>query len=159
MKYEPTWGSHIPVLIKVMEHTSGCVLELGMGISSTPLLHMLCFDKDRHLVSYEDDPTFIKMFEKYADSTHEIRKVEDWNHINLDHDWSVVLVDHKPAERRIEEIKRLNAEYIVIHDSEPSMNELYRYDEIYPLFKHRFDYTKALVHTTVLSNNNLEWLK
>ncbi len=151
----PDWGSHIPSLIMALQESYGPVLELGMGISSTPLLHMLCFAQDRLLVSYDNEPEFIKSFRKYKSHNHEINLVEDWDKIDLDRAfWGTVLVDHKPDDRRKEEIKRLKdkAMFIVVHDTEPANESLYNYSEIYPLFKHRFDYTKAKVHTTVLSN-------
>ena len=153
-RHHPDWSSHIPVLIKVMEATSGPVLELGMGIFSTPLLHMLCFDKNRNLVSYDNNQKYVDMFRKYRSETHKIGVVNDWDKIDVDeYNWSVVLVDHTPGERRAVEIARLiNAEYLVVHDTEPKENYTYSFDKIYPLFKYKFDYTKAKTHTTVLSN-------
>lgn len=154
-KPHPDWGSHIPVLIKALEHTSGPVLELGIGISSTPLLHMLCEDQDRLLISYENDPQFVEMFKKYRSRTHEINLIENWNDLKLDDlKWGVAFVDHKPDDRRAIEVEKLawQADVIVIHDSETDKNDLYHYDKIYNLFRYRFDYTKTNVHTTVLSN-------
>ena len=58
MKYWPHWASHYPLLIKVMQITSGDVLELGMGMASTPLLHWLCFDTGRNLISYENNKKY-----------------------------------------------------------------------------------------------------
>ena len=151
-KFDPSWGSHLVPLIKCLEKTSGPVIELGIGISSTPLLHALCFDQGRHLISYDNNPVFIEMFKKYRTIGHDVVLVKDWNEI-LTKPYSVVLVDHKPEERRKIDVKKFeNAEYVILHDSEPDKNDLYHYDEIYPLFKYRFDYTKTQVHTTVLSN-------
>ena len=155
MRDSPTWGSHIPVLIRAMEITSGPVLELGLGISSTPLLHALCSHRDRMLVSYEDEKQYVDKFKRYPDKFHKIVLVNNWDDIDVnEYKWSVVLVDHKPEWRRIVEIERLanNAEFLVVHDTELEVNDEYRYDKIYHLFKYRFDYTKAKRHATVLSN-------
>lgn len=137
-----------------MEITDGPVLELGMGISSTPLLHMLCFDRDRLLVSYEHDQQYANMFRKYRSEAHKFKLVKNWDEVDTkEHKWSVVLVDHKPDERRVVEIQRFAwVDYLVVHDSEPNNNHIFGYDKIFPLFKYRYDYTKARTHTTVLSN-------
>lgn len=149
---DPSWGTHIPMLVKLLDCTDGLVVELGLGISSTPLLHTLCAHQGRLLKSYDNDPVFVGMFRKYRTSIHEIDLVEDWDKLEIE-PCSIVLVDHKPDIRRVEEVKRLtSAEYVVLHDSEPEHENLYNYKSAYPLFKHRYDYTRFSVHTTVLSN-------
>lgn len=150
-KANPEWGTHIPLLIKLLEHTEGPVLELGMGISSTPLLHALC--QNRKLVSYENDPIFTEMFKKYQTANHDIRLVTDWDDAELNHLWSVALIDHKPDARRKEEIKRLRwfCDYLIVHDTQPEVNDLYRYDEIYRYFPYQYTDTSNSTHTTVLS--------
>lgn len=153
-KPNPDWSNHIPMLLQALIQTKGPVLELGMGISSTPLLHMFCSHENRQLTSYENDPIFIDMFKKFSSKDHNIILVKDWDKADLNQKWSVALIDHKPEERRKVDITRLAnlAEVLIVHDSEPEHNDLYHYDEIYPLFKHRYDYKRLAVHTTVLSN-------
>lgn len=154
-RFSPDWGSHIPILIKCLELTEGPVLELGMGASSTILLHALCYAQDRLLVSYDNDGRFIEQLKNFKTSSHEIHFVEDWTKIDIDKPWSVALVDHKPAIQRREEIKRLtDTIFVVIHDSQDRADEFYGYEEIYPLFKYRYDYTKFANQTTVLSNKH-----
>lgn len=149
-KANPDWGTHIPVLIKALEQTTGPVLEMGMGISSTPLLHALC--ADRFLLSMDNDPAFIEMFRKFRTKTHQIELV-NWEDAPIIGKWGVVLVDHKPDSRRKEDIKKLAnlAEFLVVHDTQDPQ---YGYEEIYPLFKYRYDFTIHKVHTTVLSTFN-----
>ena len=43
------------VVSRFLEETEGPVLELGMGLYSTPLLDLLCHEEKRELVSYDDD--------------------------------------------------------------------------------------------------------
>jgi len=154
MKYTPGWSSHYPVLIKVFEHTKGDVLELGMGLFSTPLLHWLCMDQHRKLISLDRQQKYFDLNRRFQSDTHKIYLVEDWNKIDINHSWSFALVDHDPAERRIEEIKKIanNTQYVIVHDTDPKENKYYHYDQIYPLFKYRYDYTLCSPNTTVLSN-------
>lgn len=152
-KFRPEWGTHLPVLIKVMQESAGPVLELGLGISSTPVLHAMCQDQNRYLISMDNDKQFIDLFKKYNAPLHSIVHVKDWDKVAFDDVYSVVLVDHKPEERRaIEASKLIESRFVILHDSEPENEHLYHYKDIYPLFKYRFDYNKANVYTTVLSN-------
>ncbi len=143
-------GSHLPALIKIINMTNGPVLELGMGLFSTNYLHWAC--KDRGLISYENSRRCFEWAEKFRTTWHEVNLIDDWDAINISGPWSVVLVDHSPGDRRIKEIKKLvNADYLVIHDSQPEKDRRYRYSEIYPLFKYRKDF-EGKPMTTVLSN-------
>lgn len=147
------YGSHIPHLIKIMNITNGPVLELGMGIFSTPYLHFACYP-NRRLVSYENHKDFYDWLSPMKKDYHEIYFVTDWDKINISGHWSIVLVDHDPTSRRKEEIKRLanSADYIVVHDTNPRLDRKYRYSEIYPLFKFRKDFNQEKPYTSILSN-------
>jgi hypothetical protein len=146
---DPGWASHLPVLIRALELTDGPVLELGAGMFSTPLLHALC--QNRYLRTLESDSRFSDMFKKFRTPNHDILLVEDWSDVDLDEEWSVALVDQKPAEARAPSIKQLtNVDYVVIHDSN---DPEYDYESIYPLFAYRFTH-QYLQHTTVLSNKH-----
>ena len=156
-KYNPSWCSFIPVLLKIFPLSEGPILELGTGFFSTPILHMLCMDTNRMLISFENDRSFFDLEQKFINDPHQIIFTDDWDRINIDNThWGMALVNHKPAERRVEEIRRLAniADFIIIHDSEPSQNHHYHYDLIYPLSKFRYDYQSKprYAHTTVLSN-------
>lgn len=150
------WASHIPVLVRASQITNGPVLELGVGALSTPLLHMLCFDKGVPLVSYENHPGYFNLVRKLNKGTHKIKLITDWDSIEPDIksvNWGFVFIDHAPHERRMIEARKLanNAEFLIIHDSS---DDLYGtgYGPIYPLFKYRFEYRKSRNHTVVLSN-------
>lgn len=150
-RLDPGWGSHIPVLIEALRQTTGPVLELGTGHSSTILLHMLCAESGRKLVSLDNDPVFIDMFRKFRTPDHEIRLVK-WEEENPQNQkWGLVLVDEGPAEQRIKSIRKLvdSASMMVLHDTE---DPIYHYEEIYPLFKYRFDYKKFRTYASVVSN-------
>jgi len=156
-------GSHLPIVMRLMAMTEGPVLELGMGLFSTPYLHWACYDSQRPLVSCENKKPFLDMFvfndkrEVGNDYTfHEIVFVEnsDWDKIDVtDRHWSIVLIDHNPGPRRREEMKRVanNADYVVVHDTDEKNDWYYKYAEYFPLFQNRYD-TEIYPRTTVLSN-------
>jgi len=150
------YGTHLVALIKTMSLTDGDVLELGMGLFSTPFLHYRCMLSNRKLVSYDNNRAWTRWFIKYGyeNPDHEIRYVKDWDDADIEKPWDVVLVDHSPDYRRIEEIKRLAkwAKYIVIHDANKEYERNYHYSTIYPLFKYKKIWSKEAGHVGVLSN-------
>ena len=146
-------SSHLPVLMKLIPFTQGDVLEMGIGVYSTPYLHWACFEK-RKLVSYENDKKYMRYFRRYKNNLHDLIFVENWEQANIEKPWDVAFIDHAPGIRRKEDIKRLAnlAKYIVIHDTEPESENDYKYSEIYPLFKYRYVFKKNPTNTSVLSN-------
>ena len=147
------YGSHLPVLMKVVGMTTGDIVELGTGTNSTPFLHWSCYPTKRHLVSYDCQPKYFPYAEMFRDDFHEVHFVEDWDKIDLAKPWSVAFVDHSPNTRRIVDIKRLlHAEYVVVHDTENKRDKDYGYSEIFPLFKYHYKYREVMPHTSVLSN-------
>ena len=149
-------GSHTPVLIKLLSITGGDVAEFGMGMYSTPLLHYMCSPKKRNLYSFDNNIDYVNLFNlwEYQDYYHKIIIVKDWDEIMIDNFWSVVFIDHAPAERRKEEARKLcnSSLFVVLHDSSWKHDRYYHYKEIFPLFKYRYDYTEIKHNTTVLSN-------
>lgn len=156
MNVSGNYGTHLPALIKAMEKTTGDVLELGMGVFSTPFLHYQCLLQNRKLVSYENFEEWMNFFVKYRyrNENHEINFVEKYEDAPIDKPWDVVLIDQTPDSSRIIEIKRLAnlAKYIIIHDSGEENERNYHYSEIYPLFKYKTVWDKDKNHATVLSN-------
>lgn len=147
-------GSHLPVLIKLVLMTEGPILELGTGFFSTPVLHWLCAEKKRKLVSYESSPKYIEVAKNFLADFHEVHLVEDWAKIDISPHWSIVLIDHGPGEQRQVEFARVanNADYVVVHDSEPNNDKYYHFSKVAPLYKYRYDYDKLYPHTSVFSN-------
>ncbi len=141
-----------------MSKTTGDVLELGMGVFSTPYLHYACMISNRKLVSYENHNGWMSKFTEYGyeNKNHEILSVENYSEAKIDKKWDVVLVDQTPDSSRAEEVKRLanQAKYIIIHDSNEGQRgyETYNYEVIYPLFKYKTTWDKDPNHASVLSN-------
>jgi len=154
MKWKMHWGSHIPVLIKLFEHTKGDVLELGMGVYSTPLLFWLCVDANRKLVSYDNDERYFNMVGRNNNSFHEAHLITDWNFIDIEKKWDIVFIDANPMDTRAKLAKQVAnlATFVVLHDTQPKEEMYYHYEEIYPMFRSKYTYTKFMPYTTVLSN-------
>lgn len=163
------WGSHMPVLAKVMEFTDGAVLELGTGVWSTALLDMMCRETKRKLISYDNDPAWHTPNQKWQSDFHDVRLVEDWTEkvdgkevwhsgfekADIDNTfWSVAFMDHKPAKRRKVDAHRLanKAIFVILHDSEEESDKFFKYSWIYKHFKYQYQYTKCRPNTVVLSN-------
>lgn len=169
--YDLNWGSHLPVMMKVMAASDGSVLELGAGLYSTPFFYWLCKDQKREFTSIESDFEWWKLVwnlrdvELKPELLHFIDEltmaiyISDWDNMNLaDKFFDVVLIDHSPSRRRIKDIKALadKCNYMVVHDTQRNY-KFCNYAEIYPLFKYRYDYKdenwdRKVPHTTVLSN-------
>ena len=156
MNVSGNYGTHLPALIKAMEKSDGSVLELGMGLFSTPYLHYQCLLTKRKLVSYENSKSYMQFFLDYGyqNEYHEIIFVDKYEDAKIDKPWDVVLIDQTPDSSRVIEIKRLAnlAKYLVIHDSNGRYENVYHYSEIYPLFKYQTVWDKDANHATVLSN-------
>lgn len=155
MKFREGWSSHIAMLIKVLQNSTGPVLELGMGLFSTPVLHWMCKDMDRELVSYENEEKYFNIDLDYKRGNHNVLLVKDWDDAKVeDKHWGMAFVDHAPARRRKIEIERLKdiADFVIVHDTQPQDNKFYHFDHVFKKFKYRFDYKKASPNTTVLSN-------
>lgn len=155
MRYNPGWSSYLPILIKVFQQSKGDVLELGAGVFSTPLLHWLCLDWKRNLVTYENNPEYFELHKKFRSSSHQINFVTDWDYIDIDRKWGLAFIDHEPSERRKVEAIRLKdkADFVVIHDTNPQDEHKYRFiSEVFPHYKYRYDYKRKFPYTTVLSN-------
>ena len=156
MKVSGNYGTHLACLIQAFSKTTGDVLELGMGVFSTPYLHYACMLAKRKLVSYENFENWMQFFidYHYENEYHEINFVEKYSDAKIDKPWDIALIDQTPDSSRREEVKRLAnlAKYIIIHDSNENQEKNYHYSEIYPLFKYKSVWDKDKNHATVLSN-------
>jgi len=152
------FGSHLPVLMKAVQKSSGPILELGSGLYSTVYLHWACFHDKRPLTTIESKHKYYKEIRRLRCDWHKIECVKTWERAEpyFKQDWSVVLIDQGPGNNREIAAKQLtHADYVVMHDTECPLE--YGYDAVYPLFKYRFDYTppeRATPSTSVLSNKH-----
>lgn len=154
MKFHPKYCTYIPLLVKALAEVPGDVLEMGTGIVSTHVLHWMCLEQGRQLVSYENNPYYYKIAKLCEADFHQVLFVEDWDNIKIEYEWAIALVDHAPAGRRRVDIRRLAdcARVVLIHDSQGRSKHHYHYNEILPLFRFRCVWWKARPYTTALSN-------
>lgn len=147
-----TYTTHISTLLVALQATNGKVIELGGGQSSTPLLHWVCKAADRKLVTYESDETYYQYERTFRSPMHSIRKVSDWDDVEIE-PAGVVFVDHLPPERRAIEAIRFKdvADLIVIHDTERDCSQ-YHTRRIWPHFKYQYTWKEGRPWTSIVSN-------
>lgn len=156
-------STHFPLLMKIVAATKGPILEVGSGMFSTPLLHWLCFEQKRRLVTCESYAHYLDFANKFKTDWHEVIFVKPQQQPIIPGNFSVVFIDHSPKKPRTRGDDALlykdTADYIVMHDAGEKAHKKYGYHEIYPQFKYRYDWTGCMPHTTVLSNkHDLSWL-
>lgn len=145
------YGTHIHPLVKAVLATTGCVVELGTGDFSTPILHELCRLQDRLLTSFDNNAQWSSNFDDLLSDTHQMYFVENWDAVDV-FDCSVVLIDHAPANRRIVDIERYAnaAEILVVHDTDKM--GYYGYGPVFNTFEYKSTYKRFMKSTTLLSN-------
>ena len=119
-----TFATHQPVLWEAVQRTRGAVVEFGCGFGSTPMLHFLCSQQNRELLTLESDPVWLSKFVKrYSTPHHRFLHVEDWDSLLkdpaiVDRKWDVAFVDQAPWEARHKTVVCMKkmCTFIVLHD-------------------------------------------
>lgn len=146
------FGTHMPILTAaVLAARPGPVLEYGVGLYSTPLLHLLCEEMDRKLLSLESDEGWLARFVDLQTDNHRLIAFPSWEESEGVVDaqtWAVAFIDHGPEERRVVDAKRLasRTEFVVVHDWDGAAQA-----GISKLFRYRWE-SKRGPRTAVLSN-------
>ncbi len=167
------WGSHVGLLYYALQATEGTVVELGMGLISTPFLHVMCCLQgiNRKVVSFECMHTWFNHFHMYMNDYHEIyhdvhdrtvNKYERYPWKNV----GVVLIDGGPPTskeyfsqgytNRVKALKFFKdiATIIILHDTnDPRMFAAPGFKDVVYSFKFcATDKTDKSGWTTALSN-------
>ncbi len=147
------YGSHLPLLYLALENTEGMVVELGSGMSSTPMLKFYCSEKNRELVTYENN-------KEWAEQTGSIYTPTYFKKLGK---IGLIFVDSAPGEERKDliEFYRKDADVVLLHDTETGVRSIYGITEVLKSFKYRLDYTPdGSPATTALSDtiNVSEWI-
>ena len=142
-------ATHQPCLILAIENSVGDVLELGMGMFSTDLIHHILKDEDRNIVSVEDNREWMNKFIHNKTEKHQFhaieRSVESWKTAVDEYckrKWGLVFVDQgwgeeiwRPA-RNYSVQQLVNcSDFVVAHDADifPEMQkEDYNWIEYIP---------------------------
>lgn len=138
------YATHEPVLYEIASNTTGPIIEFGCGHGSTDLLHEICKNNGRLLISIDDNQEWLQKFSrKYLDDGYKednsgwhkfffVPGVNQEDSQNCDH-WITFLdntellneihfdlcfVDQSPWQARLETIKRFRSKckYIILHD-------------------------------------------
>ncbi len=134
--------THQPVLYEIAMRTTGAIIEFGCGNGSTDLLHEICKQTGRILITVEDDLVWMQKFtDKYRgdgysednSGWHKFFYIPGkYDHENPKHwidfmdscellqtmDFDLCFIDQNPLLARYETIKRFKdrAKYIILHD-------------------------------------------
>jgi hypothetical protein len=129
--------THQPVLYEMTSRTDGPIIEFGCGYGSTDMLHEMCKENKRLLISLDDDLDWLCVFsEKYREDSdwhkfvfvpgkplndldNPIHWIHFLNHFTpLKQGFDVCFIDQHPWLARFETIKYMKdkAKYIILHD-------------------------------------------
>lgn len=149
------YNSHRPVLYAAIVNTKGKIMELGCGYGSTPLLKAFCDEKDRWLISLENDMTWALKFPSTTMASG------DYNEAHIFTPCSVIFIDSRPGELRKDLIRDLanKAEVLVVHDTEEGALDIYGIREVLNGFTYRQDYKPEKWPGTSLVSNSIDVLK
>jgi hypothetical protein len=151
MRYKKSLTTHIPILLKAVQTTSGPVMELGSNPHSTPLLHWLCAEENRKLITYESDLKYFQQALTFKSRNHSVKLVKNWDEIDLTKNhWSVVFINHNLKRRKTELIKFKNvADYLILKNTE---EQNHKYRKVWSQFKYVHHWKLCKTWTTVVSN-------
>jgi hypothetical protein len=130
--------THQPVLYEMAMRTSGPIIEFGCGYGSTELLHEICKENKRLLISLDDSLEWLNLFkEKYKSDSEwhqfifvtgkpskESPSAQHWieflNNLDLlkECQFDICFIDQDPWQARVETIKymRDKAKFFILHD-------------------------------------------
>lgn len=124
------YSTHQPCLLWALDNSDGDVLELGVGHSSTRLIHEKA--NCRNILSADDNASWISEFSDLISISHEFINItesakgwEDFFELASQKSWGLVFVDHGTGEHiwrptRMAAIRKLIkcSDFIVAHDSD-----------------------------------------
>ena len=158
------YSTHMALLARCLQESSGPILELGIGNYSTPLIHLMSVSTHRRILSADFKQSWVDSFSDYRTDWHHIETITDWDTwdgYDREAHWGLVFIDHLPSQRRGFDLAQLanRATMIVAHDTECKS---FRYAQADDLFKYRYDFNYFVPWTSVFSNEiNVEaweWL-
>jgi len=170
------YGSHVIFLSASAWVTDGAILEMGSGWFSTPMFHRLSNVQNRYVLTSDLNYEWLAKFILFSSASHElylvnskkagaknnsIHEVKAWEDIgHQQNHWGLIFIDQSPASQRHKDLKRLRdrADILVVHDTEPGQERLYRIQEVIKTFKYRTTLGKdwSNIFTDVVSDSRPE---
>lgn len=159
------FGSHQPVLIHLLNTiTKGDVMEFGMGVNSTAIMHIICAKQGRKLLSIDNNIKWFQQNKKYIDKYHEVHLFDSDKLLRCEYDFfnrhfAIIFVDAAPGPLRQFLIGKMkgHADYMIAHDTEEVIHpgihkghDVYNYD--FSSFKHVLHFEKIKPATSVISD-------
>ena len=151
------WASYKPLLISALLMSDGPILELGLGLGSTPMLQDFSSKFGVQLWSFDNNNEWAKQF-SVSNSQVIICDADPskwiFDKIFSIPKWSVALVDHAPGHVRYEAAIRLAniCDYVIMNDTEPFGAGDYHWDRVKPYFSHWVDDSAYGAWTSIASN-------
>lgn len=142
-------ATHQPILIAAISETTGAILELGLGYSSTVLIHTIA--GDRLICSIDDNSEWVEKFRYLESDTHQFGVFSEDVFEKIGKHFSVALINLSTWDQRMFSIEKLRyfVDYIVIHDAQDrGLSRLFKYWREY----RTNDYPMP---TTLLASNKL----
>lgn len=144
------WSNYKYLLWPAIQAVKGSklpLLELGAGHGSTPLLRQFCEENGMEFRSYDNNKEWAEIMG--------VGYVKDWDaHRLWNEDYCLCFIDMAPGEYRKRALMKVNAEIIVIHDSEPKgwTKSDYQVRGKFKQFRYVRDYKTKGAWTTALSH-------
>jgi hypothetical protein len=149
------YSTHLPALAEAILLTKGPVLEVGVGLASTPFLEHLCDYLPRDLFHAESNPEWAA-FMKPRRGVTMLKHDTDFAALALAPRWGVVFLDQGPlgSERWPWAIEALPiADLVVIHDACRAHEGTFRlWEKAAPRAKFMRLYDRISPQTMILSN-------
>lgn len=146
------FGSHAPILYKILQLVKGPSFELGCGLFSTPIFCDIL--KGYIFLSFERNELWYKKIlnaNHHSDPKHEIIKVKEWDEIFTNNSpiiknyWSIIFVDHA-GRRRVGDATKLKnkCDFMLLHDTDADghggaygWKNLWKHFKYYKHFHHK----------------------
>lgn len=145
-------SSYAPLLYNALVSVEGSLVECGMGMYSSHLLH----ETGRNIISYETSPEWFGKFPDIA--SKRLIGRDDWLTVMKDEKEkaAIIFLDHAPGESREKCLEYLANGYqgiVVCHDTEPAADHGYKMRQHFNWFKYVVEikcdgaWATALSHT------------
>ncbi len=159
-------GGHAVVLFAALYATQGAVLELGSGMTSTPIIHNIAVvQQGRDVFTVDSNSDWLQQFTSMGGPHHSFGLVSSaypnqpyrflqfkpahfrrWEDV-WDGSYGLVFVDQAPASERRQDIQRRRnaSDVMVVHDT--NVMKSYRYEPLLSTFSYRYKFRHKAIKT------------